>query len=113
MQVKRIAEGEHSAIILTFIKLPFVIKIFVLSILNAVLHRFTAFLNFKSLGNNTLSARGGLGGIGANMGCGGNGSPGRIRIDSTVFSGNVSAENGKVVKKSLKNLFFVSQTYIL
>ena len=35
MQVKRIAEyskGEHSAILLTFIKLPFVIKIFVLSI---------------------------------------------------------------------------------
>ena len=47
------------------------------------------------------------------MGCGGNGSPGRTRIDSTVFSGNVSAENGKLVKKSLKNLFFVSQTYIL
>ena len=32
MQVKNIAEGEHSAILLTFIKLPFVIKIFVLSI---------------------------------------------------------------------------------
>ena len=35
MQVKSIAEcskGEHSAILLTFIKLPFVIKIFVLSI---------------------------------------------------------------------------------
>ena len=35
MQVKKIAEcsnGEHSAILLTFIKLPFVIKIFVLSI---------------------------------------------------------------------------------
>ena len=31
---------EHSAILLTFIKLPFVIKIFVLSILVAVLHRF-------------------------------------------------------------------------
>ena len=38
MQVKSIAEcskgqGEHSAILLTFIKLPFVIKIFVLSFL--------------------------------------------------------------------------------
>ena len=35
MQVKSIAEcskGEHSAILLTFIKLPFVIMIFVLSI---------------------------------------------------------------------------------
>ena len=35
MQIKRIAEcskGEHSAILLTFIKLPFAIKIFVLSI---------------------------------------------------------------------------------
>ena len=36
MQVKSIAEcprGEHSAILLTFIKLPFTIKTFVLSIL--------------------------------------------------------------------------------
>ena len=32
MQVKSIAEWEHSALLLTFIKLPFVIKIFVLSI---------------------------------------------------------------------------------
>ena len=32
MQVKSIAEGEHSAILLTFIKLPSVIKIVVLSI---------------------------------------------------------------------------------
>ena len=35
MQVKSIAEcsnGEHSAILLTFIKIPFVINIFVLSI---------------------------------------------------------------------------------
>ena len=39
MQVKSI-EGEHSAILSTFIKLPFVIEIFVLSILMAVLHRF-------------------------------------------------------------------------
>ena len=34
MQVKSIAEWEHSAIFLTFIKLPFVIKIFVLSFLS-------------------------------------------------------------------------------
>ena len=60
-------------------------------------------------GINRVSARGGLAGIGANNNCGGNGSPGRIRIDSTVLSGNVSAENGKLVTKSLKNLFFVSQ----
>ena len=34
-------QGEHSAILLTFIKLPFVIKIFVLSFFGvAVLHRF-------------------------------------------------------------------------
>ena len=32
MQVKSIAEWEHSAILLTFIKLPFVIKVFVMSI---------------------------------------------------------------------------------
>ena len=32
-------QGEHSAMLLTFIKLPFVNKIFVLSILVAVLHR--------------------------------------------------------------------------
>ena len=31
MQVKSIAEWEHSAILSTFIKLPFVIKIFVMS----------------------------------------------------------------------------------
>ena len=44
MQVKSIAEcspckGEHSAILLTFIKLPFVIKIFVLSILSVCLRQ--------------------------------------------------------------------------
>ena len=33
MRVKSISEGEHSAIVLTFIKLPFVSKIFVLSII--------------------------------------------------------------------------------
>ena len=40
----RMLQGEHSAILSTFIKLPFVIKIFVLSILSGrftqVLHRF-------------------------------------------------------------------------
>ena len=34
MQVKSIAEWEHSAILSTFIKLQFVIKIFILSILS-------------------------------------------------------------------------------
>ena len=37
----RLLQGEHSAIILNFIKLPFVIKIFVLSILSG---RFTQVL---------------------------------------------------------------------
>ena len=32
--------GEHSAMFSTFIKLPFVIKIIVLSILSGFLHRF-------------------------------------------------------------------------
>ena len=41
MQVKSIAECSDSVILLTFIKLPFVIKIFVLSIFwVAILHRF-------------------------------------------------------------------------
>ena len=35
-------QGEHSAILLTFIKLPFVIKIFVLSILSG---RFTQYMD--------------------------------------------------------------------
>ena len=37
MQVKSIAEGGYSAILSTFIKLPFVIKIFVLSFLSGCL----------------------------------------------------------------------------
>ena len=53
MQVKSIAEcskGEHSAILLTFIKLPFVIKIFVLSIFEWLLKTgFTVvFTGFRS-----------------------------------------------------------------
>ena len=35
----RMLKGEHSAILLTFIKLPFVIKIFVLSILSGSLRQ--------------------------------------------------------------------------
>ena len=35
----RMLQGEHSAILSTFIKLPFVTKTFVLSILSGVLHR--------------------------------------------------------------------------
>ena len=49
MQVKSIAEcstGEHSAILLTFIKLSFVIKIFVLSIFSG---RFSQVLLYYSL----------------------------------------------------------------
>ena len=41
MQVKNIAEWEHSAILSTFIKQPFVIKLFVLCILSG---RFTQIL---------------------------------------------------------------------
>ena len=40
----RMLQGEHSAILSTFIKLPIVIKIFVLSILAAVLHRVLLYL---------------------------------------------------------------------
>ena len=46
-------QGEHSAVLLTFIRLPFVIKLFVLSILVAVLHRF----NCMSKGTQWLSGR--------------------------------------------------------
>ena len=49
MQVKSIAEcskGEHSAILSTFIKLPFAIKTFVLSIFDWPLK--TGFTVFKS-----------------------------------------------------------------
>ena len=43
MQVKSITEGKHSAILSTFIKLPFVIKTFVLSIFEWPLYKgFTA-----------------------------------------------------------------------
>ena len=52
MQVESIAEcskGEHSAILLTFIKLPFVIKIFALFIFEC---RFTQVLLYLDLDNN-------------------------------------------------------------
>ena len=45
MPVKSIAEEEHSAILLTFIKLPFVIMVFVLSFLSG---RFTQVLMYQS-----------------------------------------------------------------
>ena len=48
MQVKRIAEGEHSAILSTFIKLPFVIKIFVLSIFKWPFNTVFAVICFMS-----------------------------------------------------------------
>ena len=42
----RMRQAEHSAILLTFIKLPFVIKIFVLSIFEWLLKTgFTVFIN--------------------------------------------------------------------
>ena len=44
MQVKSIAKWEHIAILSTFIKLPFVIKTFLLSILSG---RFTQVLLYK------------------------------------------------------------------
>ena len=43
IQVKNIAEWELFAILLTFIKLPFVIKIFVLSIFDKLNHRSLKF----------------------------------------------------------------------
>ena len=50
MQVKSIAESsplEHSAILLTFIKLPFVVKFFVLSIFEWPFYTgFTVYVNF-------------------------------------------------------------------
>ena len=53
MQVKRIAKcskGDHSAILLTFIKLPFVINIFVLSILEWLFYTgFTVFMMTSAL----------------------------------------------------------------
>ena len=43
-------QGEHSAILLTFIKLPFVIKIFVLSIFERPFYTgFTVINSFKSV----------------------------------------------------------------
>ena len=56
MQVKSIAENaprEHSAILLTFIKLPFVIKIFVLSIFEWLLYTgFNVVISFiKHIGS--------------------------------------------------------------
>ena len=51
MQVKIIAEGEHSAKLLTFIKLPFVIKIFVLSFLSGLLRQVLLYfvLDFSTI----------------------------------------------------------------
>ena len=59
-------------------------------------------------GMDKLSVRGGKGGIGAKQNCGGNGGLGRIRIDSVVLSGTVSSEYGKLEKKNIKNLYYVS-----
>ena len=54
----RMLQGEHSAILLTFIKLPFVIKIFVLSIFEwpfytgfTVEGHFSPFNGYQQLGN--------------------------------------------------------------
>ena len=48
MQVKSIAECEHSAILSTFIKLPFVIKIFVLSNFEWLFYTGFTVLTYKS-----------------------------------------------------------------
>ena len=42
----RMLQGEHSAILYTFIKLPFVIKIFVLSILEWPFTQVLLYINF-------------------------------------------------------------------
>ena len=46
MQVKSIAEGEHSTIRSTFIKLPFVIQVFVLSIFEWLFHTDFTVISF-------------------------------------------------------------------
>ena len=52
----RMLKGEHSAIISTFIKLPFVIKIFVLSIFEWPFYTgFAIFPHVSSLSNQVLS----------------------------------------------------------
>ena len=43
----RMLQGEHSAILLTFIKLPYVIKIFVLSILSGRLRQVLLYISIK------------------------------------------------------------------
>ena len=50
MQVKRI-EGEHSSILLTFTKLKFAIKIFVLSVLSGRFTQVLLYLNIHCIIN--------------------------------------------------------------
>ena len=52
----RMLQGEHSAILLTFIKLPFVIKIFVLSILSGCFTQ--GFLHINVEGKNHHNEQG-------------------------------------------------------
>ena len=53
----RMLQGEHSAILLTFIKLPFVIKIFILSIFEWPFYTgFTVLLNLASSCVNLLNS---------------------------------------------------------
>ena len=54
MQVKSIAEGKHSVRLLNFIKLPFVVKIFVVYFSVAVLHMFYGMLLFLFVCFNSL-----------------------------------------------------------
>ena len=51
MQVKSIAEWEHSAILSTFIKLLFVIKTFVLSILSVCLRQVLLYIFSTGMAN--------------------------------------------------------------
>ena len=61
MQVKSIAEWEHSAILSTFIKLPFVIKIFVLPFFEWLLKTgftvLTTYMYFLFCGVRRLAVR--------------------------------------------------------
>ena len=61
MQVKSIAEEEHSAVLSTFIKLPFVIKIFVLSFFEWLLKTcftvLTTYMYFLFCGVRRLGVR--------------------------------------------------------
>ena len=50
----RMLQGEHFAILLTFIKLPFVIKIFVLSILSGCFAQFLLYMQMPLINTHAV-----------------------------------------------------------